>query len=162
MRHLILAVLISLSTPACAADLVISSNLRIDYQPPATLSHSQRLLIFKYNDWHFSHEILDPTEIYPSVDLTGMEQLYVRSMFAPQHRQDLPEWLAVLSKEQAEAFSISKENSIHNSQDEWELYAAHTGDDGNIFIIEEAQIHHLSVRGNKKHFTQLIESIEER
>jgi hypothetical protein len=162
LKYLALLLAICFSASACAAELVISKDIAIDYRRPDTLSHSQRLLIFKYDDWHFSHEVLDPSTIYPSVDLAGMERIYIESLFEERARDKLPEWMAVLSREQSEVFAASGDNVVHVENGDWEIRGSYSEGEGNIFILEPLQIHHLSMRGDKKKFTHLIEAIRGR
>jgi len=145
-------------------ELIISSQTTVGYEQPQVTSHAGNILMMKYDGWYFSHEIMDPVKIYPSIDLTGLEKDYVKSLFELPVRQTFPKWLSELSTEQADVFGLSDNNFDHKKLNKIEIYAIYDpeSDKGNVFIIEENQVHHLNISGGKDKYTMLINSIKER
>lgn len=146
-------------------ELIISKNIVVEYEQPESISHTWQLLMFKYSDWYFSHQVVDPKTMYRGVDLTGMLQDFIRSMFDAENRKKLPTaWLAELSREQSEAFGINPNNSSSFTTGFGSIYQMYNEDDarGEIFIIEDSQTHWLQVHADKRKFLKLIESIKER
>jgi hypothetical protein len=144
--------------------LILSSETSIDYSHPKVISHGGNLLIMKYDNWYFSHELIDPIKLYPSIDLTGLEKDFIKSLFIPSIRESFPKWLGELSLEQASIFGITENKSVHKKFDNIEYYSIFdsNGKTGNIFIIEANQVHHLSFSGEIEQYTKLINSIKER
>lgn len=145
-------------------DLILSNKTTISYPLPNMISHSGNMLIMKYDDWYFSHELIDPTKIYPAIDLSGLEREFIKSLFDASLRQKFPKWLAELSIEQANVFGISNNNFDYKKFKEIELYSIFNADssEANIFIFEENQIHHINFNGAKRKYTDLINTIKER
>ena len=145
--------------------LILSKNIVLHYEQPEEISHADRLLIFKYQDWYFSHQNVDPKTMYRGVDLTGLLQDFIRSMFDQDARKALPAgWLEELSREQSAAFGIKDGNSGLIKKGFGSLYHMFNQEEGRgeIFILEENQTHWLQVHSSKEKFQELIENIKER
>lgn len=160
-----------LSTIGCvnakveANELVLSKDISLHYQQPEVIAHSWQLLTFKYRDWSFSHEIVNPKTMYSGIDLTGLLQNYIRSMFESEALSKLPAgWLQELSKEQASVHGITEESSDKIKAQFGTLYYVYDKDssEGQIYILEENQTHRIQVGSNREQFQQLISNIRER
>ena len=163
--------LVLLFTLSCANaekstnELILSKSISLHYEQPENISHSWRTIIFKYPDWYFSHEIVDPKTMYPRIDLKGLLQDYIRSMFDEEARNKLPaSWLEELAREQSAAFGIKGGNAELMKKGFGELYHMFNQEEGRgeIFILEENQTHWLQVHSSKEQFQELIENIKER
>ena len=95
---------------ACQGEIVLSRNISIAYESPRIISHSGNLLIMRYDNWYFSHEVIDPKTFYKTVDLSGIEHTFIESIFSDRERKTLPLWLGELAREQAERFGVTKKN----------------------------------------------------
>jgi|GEM_PF-753724 len=145
--------------------LLLSKNIVLHYEQPDNISHSWRTLILKYPDWYFSHEVVDPKTMYAGIDLTGLLQDYIRSIFDPEAREALPAgWLEELAREQSAAFGIKDGNAALMEKGFGSLYHMFNKEEGRgeIFILEENQAHWLQVHSSKEQFQDLIENIKER
>lgn len=169
VKVFIALVLFSASGCANAAkqrqELILSKNISLHYQQPENITHSWRTIIFKYPDWYFSHEIVDPKVMYSGIDLTGLLQDFIRSMFDEELRGKLPAgWLEELSREQSIAFGIKDGNTGLMNKGFGALYHMFSQDEGRgeIFILEENQTHWLQIHSSKEQFQDLIENIKER
>ncbi|MBC7192066.1 hypothetical protein [Marinobacter sp.] len=81
MRRTFIAPLLALclfATGCMAGNLVLSQDLALDYPEPELISHTSTTLIFKYEDWALSHEIVDAETFYPGVDLSGQAEQFIR------------------------------------------------------------------------------------
>lgn len=163
-KTLIAFCLLFLSSVAYAETLVISQNISVDYETPAILAHSGDQLIFKYEDWSFSHSVVDPEELYPAIDLTGLDQDFIVSIFVPESRKILPPWLALLAKEQADTFGVELDNIKLKALAGGRVYATYSMEakEGNIFVLEEQKIHHFQLLGAKETFQRLLNNIKDR
>lgn len=145
--------------------LILSKNISVHYEQPESISHADRLVIFKYKDWYFSHQTVDPRTLYRGVDLTGLLQDFIRSMFDQEARKALPaDWLEALSREQSAAFGIKDDNSGLMKKGFGALYHMFNREEGRgeIFILGENQTHWLQIHSNKETFNGLIKNIKER
>ncbi len=154
-----------LASATCRADvLVLSHGLKLDYPAPTLISHTGQSLIFKYNDWSFIHEVVNPETIYAKVDLTGIENLFIKSIFDEKERQKLPGWLAALSSEQAREFGVAESSTEKKKIGEAELLSVFDENrrSGHIYLFEGDRIHHFVVQGEKKTYKDIIDNIKER
>jgi len=152
------------STVTFAGELVVSPSLKVTYTEPKLISHSSETLILKYEDWYFSHSLINPQTMYSSIDLSGLELEFVKSIFSPQLRETQPAWLAALSTEQAETFGLPTNKVIEKTLGTATIYAVYIADEsmGHIFVIEEEQAHQLTMLGKKERFSELMSAIKER
>lgn len=152
------------SPASFSKDLILSANLVMDYPDPKLISHTQSSLIFKYDDWSFFHEIVNPKNIYQSIDLTGVEQAFLRSIFNQEKRKALPKWLAVLSQEQADEFGIETDNIDRKFVGQSELISVYDAkrESAQLYIFEELVTHHISVYGSKEKLDLIKHSIKGR
>ncbi|PIE41162.1 MAG: hypothetical protein CSA49_04850 [Gammaproteobacteria bacterium] len=161
-------ILLILSYFLCGAafsqTLVLSDKLQLNYGDPKLISHSENFLIVKYKDWSFMHEIVNPKNIYPKIDLTGMEQTYLRTVFGIEDVNTLPQWLIVLAKEQAQLFGIKKNNIKRKNIGESVLVAVYNSElsSAHVYIFEALKIHHIVVRGNESRLSNVLDNIGER
>lgn len=155
------------ATNVCFAkdeELHLSNIVLMEFELPQKLSHSGNLLILKFEDWHFSHEVINPKEFYKPIDLTGIQHEFLKSVFYPKLREKLPGWLGELANEQAASFGLPKSKIIHRQFDGFELLGIYDQMlmQGNVFIFEEYQIHHLSFHGENLDYINLINGIKEK
>ncbi|WP_432468903.1 hypothetical protein [Agarivorans sp. Z349TD_8] len=106
MKSSIMALTMLISTFTFAGELVVSPSFKITYPEPELISHSADTLILKYGDWNFSHAIINPETMYASIDLSGLELAFVKSIFSPEVRETQATWLAALAAEQAATFGL--------------------------------------------------------
>ena len=155
---------LTLSTVCMAANLVISDKLEIFYSKPNVIAHTQNSLILKYEDWWFSHEIVDGEEMYPDMDLTDHLPQYIRSMFDAKIRKSLSPELSALSEEQAKVFGATGDNVKRERRGVAELMAIYDvkSKRGDIYVIEERMVQHVEVSGSEAKFVELISNIKVR
>lgn len=122
------------------------------------------LLIFKYDDWYFSHTIVDPKAFYPTIDLTGIADDFIHAIFDEEQRAGLEKWLAVLAEGQAEEFGIAKGEVSRTKIGEAELLSVYDPQTSRaqVFIFNGGAIHHLQIRGTKDKYEALMDKIEAR
>ena len=153
-----------LSTFCSANDLIVSRNIKIVYEEPLMMSHSMNSLIFKYGGWYFSHSVVNPETMYSNIDLTGVENEFIKSLFDSDIRKKFPMWLSSLSEEQSISLGVSNNNVIEKTIGEVKLYAAYNLSDGmgHVFLIEENIAHHLTIVGSELQYKKLITWLKER
>lgn len=153
-----------LSSVAYAETLVISQDISVDYETPAILAHSGDQVIFKYDDWSFSHSVVNPKTLYPAVDLTGLDHDFIVSIFVPASRNSLPPWLALLAQEQAHTFGLELGKVKVKTLSGGTIYAIYSMEakEGNIFVLEEQKIHHFQMLGAQVAFQRLLNNIKDR
>ena len=165
MRILIgLYFIIFFNINSVADELVISSKLSLHYPKPNLIAHTGGVLISKYENWYFSHELIDPESFYGIVDLTGVEHLFMKSMFGLITKGDLPEWMILLAKEQAKSFGITKSNTLKSRFELFDIFSNYlpNAQEGNIFILEKYQVHRINVHGNENKYKLILKAIKER
>ena len=145
-------------------ELVLSRNISISYQQPQVISHSGNLLIMRYEDWYFSHEVVDPKAFYKTVDLSGLEHTFIKSIFLDKERKALPLWLGELAREQADIFGVAKKNITIKESKNFSLLGAYQEEaaEGNIFILEDHQIHYINLSGSHAAYNTIFSAIAER
>jgi len=160
----IILLLLFVFNSTCFADnLVLSAKLRVDYPTPMLIGHTRTSLLVKYKNWTFSHELLDPKNFYQQIDLTGLEKNFVKGMFDKKERSKLPEWIAVLAKEQANAFGITPGSVERFLVGSAEVFTVHDKKNtGQIFVLDELVVHQLTVLGSKTELNLIAHSIKER
>ena len=165
MKRVLAALYLSLvACLANAGSLVISPSFELVYEEPVSIAHSSEVVLFNYADAFFSHETLKPDTIYRGIDLSGLEEPFVRSLFVPERRADLPKWLAVLSEEQADAFNASEGKVLHKQVGKADMFAVYDAEAalGNIFLIDGKHIHHFQMSGTQDFYQNIIGWIKER
>lgn len=163
IRLLILGILLT-TFQAQSGELVLSQDLALDYAEPKLISHSSNTLILKYDDWVLSHRVVDPTAIYPKIDLSGVEELYLKSLFLPASRDSLPEWLQVLAKEQAQQFGLPEGQVAADNVGDARILGTYNqkNEEGYLYIFDRAAIHQLTIMGSEKQYKDIIKNIRER
>ena len=153
-----------ISSFCLAGDLVISNKLMLQYSSPKLIVHTQNSLIIKYKEWWFAHEIVDSSTLYAGIDLSDNLSLFIRSIFNKDLRKSLPDDLAQLSKTQAHVFGVSPE-TIGTKQlstaEVIHVFDPHSKK-GNIFIIEELQVHRIDASCTQDEFKNIVSNIKER
>jgi len=164
MKILLILTTVLLSTTTFAKDLILSTDLMIDYPEPILISHTQTSLILKYNDWSLTHEIVNPKGIYQFADLTGVTEKFIISIFDEGVRKTLPSWLAALSSDQANAFSITRQNTKKQLVGSTKILSVYDEkrSNGYLYLIEKLKIHHIVVHGSVLNFNMIINNIKER
>jgi heme A synthase len=99
-RALACVLLISPPVLGYSGTLVVSQDLALEYPELELISHSSNMLILKYDDWVLSHQVVDGESMYSQVDLTGVTGEFIQSIFIPEKRSVLPNWLQLLAEEQ--------------------------------------------------------------
>ena len=99
-RALSCVLLISPPVLGYSGTLVVSQDLALEYPELELISHSSNMLILKYDDWVLSHQVVDGESMYSQVDLTGVTGEFIQSIFIPEKRSVLPNWLQLLAEEQ--------------------------------------------------------------
>jgi hypothetical protein len=147
-----------------ADTLVLSSNLKLEYPTPLMISHTQSRLIIKYEKTAISHNIVNPKNMYPNIDLSGYQKDYIYTLFDKKINNKLPESIEVLALKQKEIMGLNNLKGILKSTSTYELLASFDKNQriGHIFIIQEANIHHLAVDGDQDYLYKIIDGIKER
>lgn len=147
-----------------AGELVLSQNLKLQYSQPNLISHSSNTLILKYDDWVVSHQLVDPKTVYTRIDLSGIEEQYIKSLFLPEIRNTFPEWLQSLSAEQALQFDLPVAAVTQKQVGNAKLIGTYSkkNGEGYLYIFDKAAIHQFRVIGSEQQYQQIIESIKER
>lgn len=159
-----LTLLLALSTCAAANNLVLSQDLRMDYPDPILISHTSSMLLIKYDDWTLSHQLVDPAAIYGNIDLTGLEKTFLQSIFLPNVRSTLPQWMQVLSEDQAAEFGLPEGTVTHQQIGEFDLLGTYNPVHGSgyLYLFDREAIHHFVVMGSETHYKDVISRIMER
>jgi len=149
------------SNVVLAQTLILSDKTQLKYDDPLLISHAVDTFIFKYKDWSFAHEVVNSKNIYLKVDLSGVERLYLSSIFDEKEREKLPRWLMALSEEQADSFGVKNNNVKRKKIGEADLIAVFGADQAipHIYLFENLKIHHFVVHGNEKMLSDVINKI---
>lgn len=141
--------------------LHLSKSLQVNYDVPKSLVHSGDLLIFNYDNWYFSHELVDAKSYYQPVDLTDIDVVFFQSLFMVDKRNKLPEWLSIISAELSDSFGIKSDNKDIKKLNEITLFGAYSNEysQGNIFIIDGSKIHHVNINGLESNYKNIFNSI---
>jgi hypothetical protein len=161
MKRLLLILTLLFSSVCFGETLVISSKLQVEYPKPLLIANGEGL-IFRYKDWWFSHEIVNPKNFYPKIDLTGIDKIFIKAIFT---KKVLPaKWLNELAIEQANEFGVTKSNVEIIKIDNAEIMGVYDKKDnqGQIFIIEDLIIHNLYINGSKDKFELILSKIKGR
>lgn len=163
---IILTSLLLLNLPAYikASEFIISNKIIIKHPPANQIAHSGELVIFKYKDWSYTHEVISPENFIVSVDLTGSEHQFIKGIFDKKERAKLPSWLAVLAEEFANKIISNNKNHQKFSVGESTIYEVYNSEEqhGFIFILEDNLIHKLDVLGTNKNHADFIKNIIKR
>jgi len=167
MEKMIMSIFIAMTlfmSPANADELVLSTNIKVEYPSPVLIGHIGGSLVVKFKDWSFSHENLDPKTFYHRIDLTGIENEFIKSIFNRKHKSNLPEWLINISAKISEGMG----NDPHSVQSlklgKAEIYAGYNSkmEQGQVFILDDLTIHKIAMSGSKEKFTLMVKNIMER
>lgn len=153
------------STQGFCDTLVLSQKLKVDYESPSLISHTDDSLIVKYDDWYFVHSVVNPKTVYHTVDLTGNERKYIKSIFDMDTRKEFPKWMAELSSEQAQEFGIKGvDDVLKYNVGKTDVLSTYDQEKsaGYIYVFDELVLHHIVVFGTKRNFEAVISSIKER
>lgn len=155
-----------LSSPAYSGTLVLSPQLKIEYEAPEYVAHDGNILYLRYKDWFLAHERLRPNGgLYSMMNLTGIEGDFVKSIFDTNERAKLTEWLAVLARQQAEVIGADhKENVDKEEVGDAEIYGVYNPREGMgvIYVFDKKIIHVLTVQGTKNKYSTVLTNIEVR
>lgn len=166
LMFIIITSLLLLNLPAYiqASELIISNEIIIKHPPANQIAHSGELVIFKYKNWSYTHEVVSPENFIVSVDLTGSEHQFIKSIFDKTERDKLPSWLAVLAEDFANKIISNNEKHQKLSVGDSTIYGAYNSEEqhGIIFILEENLIHKLDVLGTNKNHSDFIKNIIKR
>jgi len=144
--------------------LILSNQLQASFASPKSYIHTYNSLIFKYDGWWISHEVIDSTRLYPSLDLGDNFRPFLRSIFQPELNSTLPENLVKLSSEQRKFFEIADRNIIKKDISGAEVLGFYDEEKkkGYIFVLEDLLVHRIDTSSNKKSFHTLLNSIRVR
>jgi hypothetical protein len=167
MKRLFIVPLLALclfATGCMAGNLVLSRNLALDYPEPELISHTRTALILKYEDWVLSHEIVDPENFYPGVDLSGNTESFIRAFFMEDVRPSLAPELREMAVKQREAFEISDPDVYRDTLGEFDILGGYSEVHGlgHLYIFDQAAIHHIVIKGNEARYKEVANSIKER
>lgn len=162
-RLLLLCILLT-AFQAQSGELVLSQDLALDYAEPKLISHSSTTLIIKYDDWSLSHRVVDSTAIYPKINLSGIEEVYLHSIFLPAQRDSLPKWLQVLAEEQARQFGLPEGQVVEETVGNAMILGTYNqqNEEGYLYIFDRVAIHQMTIAGTEKQYKELIRNIRER
>ena len=157
----VLGLSILFSQSSLAGILVLSDKLQMEYTSPKLLSHTEDTLIFKYKDWSFVHEVVNPKNIYPMINLTGVDRIFLHSIFEKSEREKLPDWLKILAKDQARQFGVKSDNVTRLKVGDADIVGVYDKNNraANIYLFEKLKIHHFVMYGDEQHFKGLIHDI---
>jgi len=143
-------------------ELILAEDLKLDMPDSAVILHSGNSVLFKYENWVMNHQVLDPKNFYPSIDLTGWMNQFIRSVFGEKEKS-LPEWIKVLAKNQAEAFHIDNKSVIKFSLNKKPIYATYSDElkQGHIFLLNEGYVNHFNVLSDKQMYMKFITILKE-
>jgi len=164
MIKLVFIAIALLTSTVNADDLILSTNIKVEYPSPVLIGHISGSLVIKYKDWSFSHNDLDPKTFYHRVDLTGIENEFIKSMFDPKHQSKLPEWITHISGKIAEGMGNDPDSTLSRKLGKAHIYGGYSSKmkQGQVFIIDELTIHNIAISGDKEKFTSLVNNIKER
>jgi len=151
-------------TESFSDTLVLSSKLKVDYPNPVLISHTENTLIIKYENWSFLHNIVNPKEIYHTIDLTGLEKDFILSIFEQKTNSNFPEWLNALSREQAKEFGVTSSNVLRRKINLSEIIGVYDKkrNSGYLYVFDETKIHHFVIYGSEEKYNLLVSYIKER
>jgi hypothetical protein len=136
--------------------LVVSQDLALEYPEPELISHSSNMLILKYADWVLSHQVVDGESMYSQVGLTGVTGEFIQSIFIPEKRSVLPNWLQLLAEEQGREFGLPEGEVIGQKIGEFELLGTYSKQhrSGYLYVFDRAAIHHIVIQGTEEREVQ--------
>ena len=107
------------------------------------------MLILKYADWVLSHQVVDGESMYSQVGLTGVTGEFIQSIFIPEKRSVLPNWLQLLAEEQGREFGLPEGEVIGQKIGEFELLGTYSKQhrSGYLYVFDRAAIHHIVKSG---------------
>ncbi len=140
---------------------IVSEDIKLDLPNTAVILHSGNAVLFKYDNWVLSHQVLDPSTFYPSIDLTGLMSDFIRSIFEPK-KAELPKWLQVIAQEQANAFNVSNGETQNFLLGKFEVYSVYDPNEkkGHLFLIGKDYVSHFNVLADKKEFLNFLEILK--
>jgi len=143
---------------AAENNFIVSNLVKVSTPPPVKIAHTSNMVILKFNGWSLTHEAINPKTYVPSVDLTGIDNLFIQSLFDNSKRQKLPVWLSSLAQELSKSFAIDMNDYYFKQLGELMVYATYDKQEnlGRIFILEKSQIHSINVQGSNQEFTNII------
>jgi len=144
-----------------ASEFIISNQIAIKQSPPLLIAHSGELVIFKYKDWSYTHEVISPDKFIASVDLTGFEHQFIESIFESEERESLPNWLALIAEDFADKILNPKGSFQKSYVDNAVVYGTYnpTEQQGIIFVLEKNSIHKLDILGTNKNYMDFFNNI---
>mgnify|MGYP006000052851 FL=1 len=163
-RGLSLALLLWVSSSAAwSQEFIVSKDLKFEIPEPAAIIHSGESVFLKYTDWSLSHTVLNPKTFYTGVDLTGLLEAYIRTIFEPE-KSELVNWLQFMAKEQAKAFKLTDKNTQKVSLGNFTLYSVFDSSDknGHIFLVGKDYISHFNILSDKKNYSNFIKLLKGR
>lgn len=161
MKILLIVFTLFFSTVCLSETLVISSDIQVEYPKPLLIANGGGL-IFRYDDWYFSHELVNPKSFYPKINLTGIDKIFFKAVFTGD---TLPtKWLNELAIEQAEAFGVTKSNVEFIKIKQAEIMGVYNekNKSGQIFILENLITHNFYINGSKEKFKLILSKIKAR
>lgn len=152
----------SISFSAKSLEIFFSNELKLNINPHK-VAHNGNLIILKFDDFVLTHEIVDPKDFIPTVDLTGNTETFMSSLFDIKTRQELPIWLAKLSESTSASFNIQSKNTSIEDLGKIKLYFSYNDNEehGVILILNGGEVHWFSVMGEKNDFNNIVKLLKE-
>jgi hypothetical protein len=159
---LILFVVFFVSTNGWAQTLILAEDLEIEMPESAVIIHSGNSILFKYDDWVLNHQVLDPQYYYPNIDLTEWMESFIRYIFGDTDTE-LPEWIIVLARNQAEAFGIVSNSIEKFKSNEKLIYSTYSDklEQGHVFLLNDGYINHFNILSEKQKYKDFIALLKE-
>ncbi len=165
MRHTFTLLFILLvSFPSLAKmELKLTQEITLMLSQPNTLVHTQDTLLIRYDSGLIMHEHIDPERVFgPSINLTGINSLFFRSLFEPDTMQALPSWLIALAEEQQTSLGISSPVKSFSYRD---THIYHFFSDisttGHLFLISQNSVQRIEIRKDVNLYRNLVNQLKE-
>ncbi len=160
MLTIAIYLIVSITMQVQAKTLSLSGTLNIEVDPPEAILHSGSMLLLKYNDWTLSHEVIDPKNYLGAVDLTGNLKPYIRSLFGYKN-QRIADWLLYIANKQEKILGLDKADAEQFNITSSEVLAIYNQgrNQGEIFILEDLQVHKIDIVGSKKWFDKFLDQL---
>lgn len=165
MRRLFFILLLTTAQACTANELILSQDVLLEYDPPPRLVHTPMGLTFHYaDDQWVSHDLPTAETYYPGFDFEDDFRPFLRAIFDPSLRADLPEDVASKAEEQARVFGVSNDNTVTGKVGEAELIGVYADQQsrGHLYLLEARTVHHFEINGSKADFRRVINNLRER
>lgn len=155
--------LLTVSFGVWSQEFVVSKGLKLKLPENSIVIHSGESILFKYPNWVLSHQLLDPASVNSPVDLTGLLNTYIKTLFG-DNTEKLPKWLTVMASDQSSSYGITKGDFEKFTISNYEVYAVYDqrSNQGNIFSLGKGNVDYFSVIGNYEYYEKFLKILKER